>query len=852
MADSDALLSAAAEEFFAAQPFQPDDFQRQAVAAFEAGNSVVVTAPTGAGKTLVAEAAVHLTVGSSRRAFYTTPIKALSNQKFSDFRTVYGTDGVGLLTGDNVINGEAPLIVMTTEVLRNMIYSESEALDDLGLVVLDEVHYLQDRYRGSVWEEIIIHLPRGIPLVNLSATVANASEFTDWIEARRGPTRLIVEAHRPVPLTSMYLVKDRHREHRLALFPLFDANGRNANSQLVKLLRRGRGRFRRFVAPRRLETAETLQREGLLPAIYFIFSRKGCDQAATAVSTSGLHLTAPDERVEIRRRVAEATTHLSDADLGVLGFPTWAAQLEQGVAAHHAGMVPAFKETVEDLFAAGLVKLVFATETLALGINMPARAVVLERLSKFTGETHETLQPGDYTQLTGRAGRRGIDRSGTAVVLHDTRLPVERVAAIASVGSHPLRSSFQPSYNMAVNLIANYDRSRAEELLGASFAQFRIEHRRDEMARRVEERRDDLRRFRTRAECERGDIWAFLETEGGRASDHLAAMRDFVQRTRSGDVLQIGPEPEDRWAIMARGWGGSPRLLVISTRGEVKRLAPEDLPPTLAIVGTVELPEPVRTRDRAYRRAVVDRVKAWQPPPDEEPLRFTDSADGSPVATCPELAEHLAWARRAERVERELRRLESRGSAGDTPLVEQFRAVRKLLERWKYVRGWELTHRGDRLRFIYNELDLLLAEAIHRRVFAGLAPHDLAALASMFTYQPRAADPEGGWPSAATAEAGNRVFEIRKELNREELDLGLPETRVPEAGFAERAHAWTLGLDLEDLFEEEAAAGDFVRNCRQLLDVLRQLRDGFPELREAAAEAIRSIDRGIVAAGGRL
>ncbi len=844
--------SALAEEFFAAQAFRPDDFQRRAVAAFEAGNSVVVTAPTGAGKTLVAEAAVHLTLAASQRAFYTTPIKALSNQKLADFRTVYGAEGVGLLTGDNVINADAPLIVMTTEVLRNMIYSESEALDDLGLVVLDEVHYLQDRYRGSVWEEIIIHLPAGLPLVNLSATVANATEFTDWIEARRGSTRLIVEAHRPVPLTSMYLVKDRHREHRIALFPLFDANGKRANPQLVKLLRRGRGRYRRFVAPRRLETAETLHREDLLPAIYFIFSRKGCDQAAALVAASGLKLTSPDERAEIRRRVAEATTHLSEADLGVLGFGSWAAQLEQGVAAHHAGMVPAFKEAVEDLFAAGLIKLVFATETLALGINMPARAVVLERLSKFTGETHETLQPGDYTQLTGRAGRRGIDSSGTAVVLHDTRLAVERVAAIASEGSHPLHSSFQPSYNMAVNLIANYERPRAEELLGASFAQFRLEHRRDEIERRIAERRADLETFRARAECERGDIWDFLETEGGKASDHLAAMRDFVQRTRSGDVLQLGADPENRWAIMARGWGGSPRLLVISTRGEVKRLAPEDLPPTLAIVGTVELPEPVRTRDRAYRRAVVDRLKAWRPSPGEEPLRFSDGAEAGPVATCPELAEHLNWARRAERVEREVRRLERRGGRRKTPLVEQFRAVRKLLERWKYVRGWELTYRGERLRFIYNELDLLLAEAIHRHLFSGLEPPDLAALASMFTYQPRAADPEGEWPSAVTAEAGGRVFEIRRELNREELDLGLPETRIPEAGFAERAYAWTLGLDLEDIFAEEAAAGDFVRNCRQLLDLLRQLRDGFPELRGPASEAIRSIDRGIVAAGGRL
>ncbi len=466
------------KSFLESLPFVADPFQVEALRVVSSGASVVVTAPTGAGKTLVAQGAVHLALGAGKRAFYTAPIKALSNQKFGEFRELHGADEVGLLTGDNVINGDAPIVVMTTEVLRNMIYAESPALDDLGLVVLDEVHYLQDRYRGSVWEEVIIHLDRSVPIVALSATIANPEEFTGWVGARRGDTELIVEHHRPVPLESLYLVRDRH--HRSStLAPIFTEKGK-PNQEMTRLLRKGRGRYRRFATPRRTEVVEELLAEGLLPAIYFIFSRAGCDQAAETLAAANLHLTASDERTAIRNVVEERTAHIPSNDLGVLGYDSWREQLERGVAAHHAGMVPAFKETVEEVFAAGLVKVVFATDTLALGINMPARAVVLESLSRFTGEGHELLKAGDYTQLTGRAGRRGIDVRGSAVVLHSPYVPFERVADIAGAGSHPLQSSFQPTYNMAVNLVANYDRETALALLQASFASYRQqEHRRE-------------------------------------------------------------------------------------------------------------------------------------------------------------------------------------------------------------------------------------------------------------------------------------------------------------------------------------------------------------------------------------
>lgn len=462
------------DRFFESLPFRPDPFQTMAAEAVERGASVVVTAPTGAGKTLVAEAAVHLSLEKGRRVFYTTPLKALSNQKFRDFAAVYGAERVGLLTGDNTINGGAPIVVMTTEVLRNMIYAGGD-LSSVDTAVLDEVHYLQDRFRGAVWEEVIIHAPRHIRLVCLSATVANADEFTDWLRARRGRAELVIEDHRPVPLERWWAAKDRF-EAKIHTLPLFEeaAGGSRPNRSISGMLARRGGRRRRFATPRRLEMVERLAALDMLPAIYFVFSRAGCDESAARTAAAGIRLTDREEQEEIRRRAEQGAARLEAADLRALGYDRWLASLERGVAAHHAGLVPAFKEVAEQLFCDGLVKLVFATETLSLGINMPARTVVLDSLTKFTGEGHELMLPGEFTQLTGRAGRRGIDEVGHGVVLHSPYVPFERAAAIAHLGSHPLRSNFRPTYNMAVNLVANYPRRQAERLLEASFAQFRL------------------------------------------------------------------------------------------------------------------------------------------------------------------------------------------------------------------------------------------------------------------------------------------------------------------------------------------------------------------------------------------
>lgn len=840
--------SKVAAAFLAAHPIEPDRFQIESAQAIDRGDAVVVTAPTGAGKTLIAEAAIARALDRGYRSFYTAPIKALSNQKFGDLIAAYGSERVGLLTGDNTINAEAPIVVMTTEVLRNMIYAGSAALDDLGVAILDEVHYLQDPDRGSVWEEVIIHLPQTVQLISLSATIANPTEFTGWVESRRGPTSLIVEDHRPVPLESTYLVSDRFHNHALERFPVFEPDGLRGNKRVVNMLRKGRGKRPRFSTPRRLEVAEHLLRGGLLPAIYFIFSRAGCDAASKMLAGAGLGLATPADRVQIRAAAIEHTAHLAEEDLAVLGFSGWLETLQAGVAAHHAGMIPAFKETVEELFAAGLIKLVFATETLALGINMPAKAVVLEEFSKFTGEGHETLRAGDYTQLTGRAGRRGIDERGTAVVLYSRYVPFSTVVDVAGAGSHPLVSSFDPSYNMAVNLVANYERNQAEEMLKASFAQYRSEEGRRALERRIEKRTTEIVELRAAAACERGDIASYLAEGGG--EERAESMRIFARSLHEGDVLTIAGG--DRWVLLARGWGRAPRVLVLSEAGRTRRLRPTDFTDATAHLGTMTLAEPVTTREPAYLRAVADSLRSWQPSNAARPALVGATGEHA-VATCPDVETHRSFFLRAEKAEKDLRRLKRRLSRRENGLLDRFSRRIAALEALGYVERWSLTQRGERLRRVYNELDLLIVEAVERGLLNDLSAAELAGIVSAFTFQPRKDDRREVQMVGRVSDQLHAIDELWRELAVEEKRAGLDPIRQPEPGFAGIAHAWTLGASLKELFgEDDFGAGDFVRNGRQLLDLLRQLRDGFPAIAVVAADAVRAIDRGVVASGGRL
>jgi ATP-dependent RNA helicase HelY len=508
------------DAFRAGYPFGLDPFQVQACTALEAGHGVLVAAPTGAGKTVVGEFAVHLALAEGRKCFYTTPIKALSNQKYGDLVDRYGADRVGLLTGDNSVNGDADVVVMTTEVLRNMLYARSPALAGLSYVVMDEVHYLSDRFRGAVWEEVIIHLPESVRVVSLSATVSNAEEFGDWLVTVRGETAIVVEEHRPVPLWQHVMVGTRLLD--LWVDDAGPRQERDVNPELLRVARDeerygrlgdrrpargGRRRPPRSAhTPDRVEVVERLDRSALLPAIVFVFSRAGCDAAVQQCLRAGLRLTSQLERAEIRAYAEERCADLPDEDLDVLGYHEWLDGLGRGIAAHHAGLLPTFKEVVEELFQRALVKVVFATETLALGINMPARSVVLEKLTKWNGETHAEVTPGEYTQLTGRAGRRGIDVEGHAVVLWQPGLDPRGVGGLASTRTYPLRSSFRPSYNMAVNLVGSVGRHTAREILESSFAQYQADRAVVGLARQVRRNEEALAGYREAMTCHLGDF----------------------------------------------------------------------------------------------------------------------------------------------------------------------------------------------------------------------------------------------------------------------------------------------------------------------------------------------------------
>jgi ATP-dependent RNA helicase HelY len=438
--------------------------------AIDRGESVLVSAPTGSGKTLIADYAAACALEWGGKAFYTTPIKALSNQKFAELAARYGEDRVGLLTGDISHQPHAPIVVMTTEVLRNMLFARSAILDGLEVVVLDEVHYLQDPYRGSVWEEVLVLSPPGITFVSLSATVNNAADFGAWLTSVRGPTRVVVETHRPVKLHHHFAVAERGREG-LTVFPLLRDGKPNPDGVAMDERRRRNPRHRAR-SPRRTEVVEYLADAGMLPAITFIFSRAACDDATRQCLQDGVRLTTPEEKLRIRELTEASVERLDDDDLRTLGYGPWSAALEAGIAPHHAGLVPAFRQAVERCFSEGLLKVVFATETLALGINMPARTVVVERFAKFRGSDTSALTSGEYQQLTGRAGRRGIDTVGHALVLWSMATPFRLVAETALAPPPDLVSSFHPTYNLAVNLVRRWSREEAHGLLGASYGQW--------------------------------------------------------------------------------------------------------------------------------------------------------------------------------------------------------------------------------------------------------------------------------------------------------------------------------------------------------------------------------------------
>lgn len=824
-----------AAKFADTLPFELDRFQTDANEALEQGSNVLVAAPTGAGKTVVADFAVYLAQQQNAKAFYTTPIKALSNQKYHDLVALYGPDKVGLLTGDTSINSEADIVVMTTEVLRNMLYEHSTTLQALRYVVLDEVHYLADRFRGPVWEEVIIHLPQSVRIVGLSATVSNVEDFADWIASVRGETKLVVSEHRPVPL-EQYVLVQRDPRTEPELFDLYrhDDNGRpttKLNARLTNRLdeymrheqrrrgaerpdrRKGRGRHGRPESrsarqveryqPKRWAVVDELNFLGMLPAIYFIFSRNGCDEAVDQCLDAGLRLTSDDEALRIRSIVDEMIEgQLTHDDLKTLHFARFRHALEEGFAAHHAGMVALFKQIVERLFEEGLIKVVFATETLALGINMPARSVVIEKLEKYDGTGIVGLTPGEYTQLTGRAGRRGIDTIGNAVVVDHRGFTPETAVALSSKRVYPLHSSFKPTFNMAVNLLNTSDYETARITLDHSFAQWEA----NESAWQIEARID-----------------ALTAALAGYAEAMTCEYGDFT------DLLRI-------------------RMQLNELQKNERRKLKHEVFATNA------------DKSRAFRRL------------DARIAKLKELEHDHPCKQCPDFQDHMKWGHRWMRETRELERLRQRYDSRTGSVARQFDRICEILDRLGYlertdhdgVRDYTLTEQGQLLRRLYSERDLVLAQAITEGVLDDLSAPQIAALLSSLLYEARRG--EGGeprrYPGGPHGLVAQRAREL-KYLDEQVLvlceDAGMDSYLQPlDFGIVDIIYDWACGDSLAQVLEHtELTGGDFVRNAKRLADVLQQIAVAEPYMGEQhamlaarAREAFDAVNRGIVAYSG--
>ena len=785
-------------EFAGMLSYPMDPFQVTSCVALEQQKSVLVAAPTGAGKTVIGEFAIHLSLSKQQKVFYTTPIKALSNQKYQELCNRYGDERVGILTGDNNINSDAPIVVMTTEVLRNMIYTGSMNLMNLGFVIMDEVHYLADRARGAVWEEVILHLPKDVKLVSLSATVSNAEEFGAWLQEVRGDTEIIVSEVRPVPLTQhvlfgtelldLFSTKSKDQVVNPELVTKHHAKTRTAQMRNPRA-GKFRGNYRNEPKLPKLdkpETIELLQDANLLPAIFFIFSRKACDSAVKACQHSNLKLTTPDDRAAIREIIESRTADIEDEDLETLGFYEWSQGLERGVAAHHAGMLPVFKEIVEELFLRRLVKVVFATETLALGINMPARTVVLDRLDKFNGEGRVQITPGEYTQLTGRAGRRGIDTEGHSVIQWSGNLEPASVAGLASKRTYPLISSFRPTFNMAVNLVNAFSRERSRQVLETSFAQFQADRSVVHLARSIREKEISISGYEQAMECHLGDFFSFAELRR-QISDIEKQLADSRPRGNRGRDL--------------RG---------VDSRSKLEK-------------------------DLANLKNEIKR---------------------HPCNRCPEREQHSRWGERYWKLRREIDSVVDQIESRTNQVAKTFDRICSVLIEFEYLReheGGELEvlKAGEKLATIYGDRDFLVSEIVRRGTWDEADAATLAALTTALVFEQRREEdeeyprlPKGNFKELLLA-SEDVLDEINTAMKRHRLKL--ISQLDPSASYA--MHRWTNGGSLNSvLYEGGFLIGDFIRLCKQVIDLLEQIgRVSEGSLAVSAAKAIEQIKRGIVA-----
>jgi len=789
------------DEFEAGLPFKLDAFQREAIDKLERGvGGVLVSAPTSSGKTMVAEYAIFRALQDGAKALYTTPLKALSNQKYHDFVREYGEANVGLVTGENTINDDAPIVVMTTEILRNLIYEDPKRLDLVRYVVLDEVHYIDDFPRGSVWEEIVIQAPKSIKLVGLSATIGNYQEIADWMAENRGGMETVFHNVRPVELKMWLAINNR-------LLPLFKGDGGIDQRTWSKAAHEEEasyrvGGHRSLPSNDLLHVVPELRNLDMLPAIYFIFSRRGCREALQRCAYHELDLTTAAEKEAIDRVAAERLQGLKDHDEEALFRRMIDARLlRRGLAEHHAGLLPYHKEMVEELFQRGLIKVVFATETLSLGINMPARGVVVSSFTKFDGVNFSNLTTGELTQLMGRAGRRGIDVIGHGVILKEADVEVATIYEVAMGPTLVVESKFLPSYNMALNLLRVYTPEEAEALMQRSFGQFQKRLAAEQTKERLANVRiqlADIRRMWDDPETSIEDVAQYFKLE-----DRRRAIRIELKRLRREGAAE------------RRGRRGTRHTRAITPAGRmIQRLEVE-------------------------AKGLLER---------QHKLKLVRSPHFG------ELLQRYA----------EIRTLQKELDAGQREVTGQMdeyarklRRLCKILTETGFLAHDRPTDKGLFAARVYGENTILVTEAVWLGWFEGLTPEELRAVLVMLAAEDRergrnreARGPRR-YPTPAISQTARLIRSLYFRFADMENELDEPNLRTPSHDYIDFAYRWATGEALDQIpLPANIDIGDAIKAMKGLYSLLRQLewalRVSKSPLGETMSRAVAQMERDVI------
>ncbi|HKF19874.1 MAG TPA: DEAD/DEAH box helicase [Candidatus Dormibacteraeota bacterium] len=789
------------DEFHATRPWPLDPFQIEAIEKLDAHRGVLVSAPTSSGKTVIADYCNFRARYEGSKVIYTTPLKALSNQKFHDFRREFGDEHVGLVTGENTINDEAPIVVMTTEILRNVIYEDLPRLDPVGYVVLDEVHYIDDFPRGSVWEEVIIQAPSHIKFVGLSATIGNYAELATWMSENRGPIATVFHDERPTELKLWLAMRNRFH-------PLFGQDSgidqqtwaRAAEEEEASFHVKG---FRHLPSNDMLRVIGELRRLQMLPAIYFIFSRRGCREALQRSAFHEFDLTTDDEKRAIDSMAGRRLKALVDQDEAALFRQMVDGNmLRRGLAVHHAGLLPYHKELVEELFQAGLVKVVFATETLSLGINMPAKAVAVSSFTKFDGVNFSTLTTGELTQLMGRAGRRGIDTIGHGVILKEADVEIGTIYEVAMGEGLVVESRFLPSYNMALNLLRLYTPEQADELMARSFGQFQKRIAADQMVDRLENIRQRLRDLDATwdcSRCRREDVAEYFRME-----DRLRAIRIEIRRLRREAV------PVRRHG---RGRGGSRNL---EPRGQAGR--------------QLHQLEQERKELHARQRKL-------------------------PVLRCPRFSEHVAAYGEYRSLDRELRQGERAIQEQAGEYQRKLRRLCRILTDTGFLADDRPTDKGLLAARVYGENTLLITEAVWNGWLDGLRPDELCAALAILATEDRGRDrgprQPRRYPTPALGQTARLLRALYFRFADLEQDLDEPNLRPPAFDYVDFAYRWAAGEPMDTIpLPANVDIGDAIKAMKSLYSVLRQLefalRQAEMPLHGTVREAVNAMERDVI------